>query len=144
MSVAAAKKVRCRKTNDCPPGLTCTASHYCREPRPRGRPHGPEGTTEFARVCASKNIPLVFERGPRKGDPKDREALRRCKYQVRRTKKPPNYDYNEMNYMQLHVTYLALLASNETFKEFMSHKKKVARPSADSLRQLLKEFQQKM
>lgn len=84
MSPAATEKVRCRKTSECPAGLTCTANHFCREPKPRGRPRGDEGSKQFAAICRAKNIPLVFERGPRAGEPKDKEALRRCKYQMPR------------------------------------------------------------
>lgn len=75
----------CKKSKDCDAGDVCDrSSHLCREPKIR------VGVTKavLARECLQKGIPISYERGPRTGERKTKDALRRCKSQKDRTVLP--------------------------------------------------------
>ena len=72
---------KCRLNKDCPKGSVCDySSSKCIE--------DDEFRTlqyiKFKNICLEKNMPLIYERGAKKGDLKPIVALKRCVYQKSR------------------------------------------------------------
>ena len=63
----------CKTSTDCPDKHVCDAkTKECRDDKR-------EKTIDYYKtLCKKKGIPLVFELGPKKGEPKPKEALKRC------------------------------------------------------------------
>lgn len=66
---------KCKTSKQCDVGEVCDAKKkVCRE----SQRHLAMPKATLAKECLKKGIPLSFERGPRKGERKTREAMRRC------------------------------------------------------------------
>lgn len=63
----------CRKSGECDRGQVCDRQDKTCRARKRW-----SSEEDLAQRCIEKGIPVLFERGPRKGEPKTRPALRRC------------------------------------------------------------------
>jgi hypothetical protein len=71
----------CKSSKDCEDKDVCDRkSHECRAPLRKPAAN----KAALAKECLSKNIPITYERGEKKGERKSREALARCRTQPSR------------------------------------------------------------
>lgn len=131
--------MRCKTSKDCDGDETCDRKvKQCRDKLPKGPP--PLPLSVYKKRCTTKMIPLIYEAGPRKGTPKEKPALRRCKYQKSRL--PTTETIMAMNYDACLSLYKSLLDVPE-FQEFMSRRKRTGRPPHEKLKKWLTDYLKK-